>query len=44
MEDNGSPAIKRLRIILLVLIVVGIALLFTQKFWVPRLVDYILTF
>jgi hypothetical protein len=43
MEDNASPAIRRLRIILLVLIVIGIALLLTQKFWVPRLVDYLIT-
>lgn len=44
MEDNASPVIKRLRIILLILIVIGIALLLTQKFWVPKLVDYLLTF
>lgn len=34
--------IKAIRIILLVLIVVGIFLLCTQKFWVPKLVDRIL--
>lgn len=33
---------KGLRIFLLVLIIIGIILLFTQKIWVPKLVDRIL--
>ncbi len=34
---------KTLRIFLLILIIIGIALLFTQKIWVPKLVDKILS-
>ena len=33
---------KFIRIFLLVLIIIGIGLLFTQKFWVPPLVSWIL--
>jgi TM2 domain-containing membrane protein YozV len=33
---------KALRIFLLVLIIIGIGLLITQKLWVPKLVDHIL--
>ena len=33
---------KKFRIFLLILIVIGIALICTQKFWVPKLVDKIL--
>jgi uncharacterized protein YxeA len=33
---------KAIRIILMVLIIIGIGLLATQKVWVPRLVEYIL--
>jgi hypothetical protein len=35
--------IKTIRIILLILIIIGLVLLFTQKFWVPKLVDKILS-
>lgn len=42
LEDNSSPFIRGLRIFLLVLIVIGIGLIFTQNLWVPKLVDYIL--
>lgn len=34
---------KTLRIILLILIIIGLGLLLTQKFWVPKLVDKILS-
>jgi hypothetical protein len=34
---------KKLRIFLLILIIIGIALLLTQKFWVPRLVNQIIS-
>ena len=34
---------KTIRIILLVLIIIGIILIFTQKLWVPKLVDEILS-
>jgi hypothetical protein len=34
---------KFIRIFLLILIIIGIALLFSQKIWVPRLVDKILS-
>lgn len=34
---------KIIRIILAVLIVIGIVLLLTQKLWVPKLVDYIIS-
>lgn len=33
---------KTIRIFLLVLIIIGVGLLFTQKIWVPKVVDYIL--
>jgi hypothetical protein len=33
---------KAVRIILLVLIIIGLGLLFTQKLWVPKVVDYII--
>ncbi len=42
MEDNASPIVRAVRIILLVLIIVGIGLIFTQGTWVPRLVGYLL--
>ena len=38
---NGMQ--KKLRIFLLVLIIIGIILLFTEKIWVPKLVDRILS-
>ncbi|MFA6253904.1 MAG: MliC family protein [Candidatus Paceibacterota bacterium] len=41
-EDNTGPAVKALRLVLLVLIVVGLVLIFTKNLWVPKLVDYIL--
>jgi hypothetical protein len=34
---------KTIRIILLILIIVGLILIFTQKLWVPKLVDEILS-
>ena len=34
---------KTIRIILLILIIIGLILIFTQKFWVPKLVDEILS-
>jgi hypothetical protein len=34
---------KKLRIFLLILIIIGIVLLITQKIWVPRLVDKIIS-
>lgn len=43
LEDNSNPFIRGLRIFLLILIIIGIALIFTQNLWVPTLVDYILT-
>jgi len=43
LEDNSNPFIRGLRISLLVLIVIGIGLIFTQNLWVPKLVDYILS-
>lgn len=44
IENNSSLFIKVLRFFLLLLIIVGIFLIFTQKMWVPKLVDYILSF
>lgn len=35
---------KFIRIFLLVLIIIGIGLLATQKFWVPKLVDKIIEY
>jgi hypothetical protein len=35
---------KAIQIILLVLIIIGLGLIFTQKYWVPGLVDFILKF
>lgn len=42
MENNASPLIRTVRIVLLVLIIVGIGLILTKDTWVPKLVDYIL--
>jgi hypothetical protein len=42
IEDNSSVFIRTFRIFLLILIIIGIILIFTQKIWVPKLVDYIL--
>ncbi|CAN5130770.1 hypothetical protein BH11PAT3_BH11PAT3_2070 [soil metagenome] len=39
---HPSRALKIIQIVLLVLIVIGIGLLATQKIWVPRLVQYLL--
>ena len=33
---------KKIQIILLVIIIIGLGLIFTQKFWVDRLVDFII--
>ena len=41
-ENNASPVVKAVRIILLILIIVGLVLIFTKNLWVPKLVDYIL--
>jgi len=35
--------IKAIRIFLLVLIIIGFSLIFTQKIWVPKVVDFILS-
>lgn len=43
MENNSSPLIRKVRIILLVLIVVGLTLIFTQNSWLPKLTEYVLT-
>lgn len=42
IEDNASPAIRIMRIALLVLIVVGIGLIVKRDSWVPLLVDTII--
>jgi uncharacterized membrane protein YbaN (DUF454 family) len=42
MENNSSPTIKKIRIILLILIIIGIGFIVTNNIWVPKLVDYIL--
>ncbi len=39
---NPSPLLKAVQIILLILIVIGVILLLTQKIWVPKLVELIL--
>jgi hypothetical protein len=41
-EDNASPTIRVVRIVLLVLIVIGVGLLLTQDMWVPKLVEILL--
>lgn len=38
---HPSPIVRVIQALLLVLIVVGVALLLTQKIWVPKLVDYL---
>jgi len=42
LENNESPIIRTVRIVLLVLIVVGIGLLVTQDRWVPVVVSFLL--
>lgn len=39
---HSGPVIRAVRIFLLILIVIGLGLLATQNFWVPKLVDFIL--
>jgi hypothetical protein len=39
---SSLPLIKLIRILLLVLIIIGIVLLCTTNFWVPKLVNFIL--
>ena len=41
-DYNPSPFMRAVQIFLLVLILIGIGLLVTQKLWVPKLVEYIL--
>lgn len=43
-EDNASPFIRGLRIVLLVLIVLGVSLIVTRDRWVPKVVNYILSY
>lgn len=43
MENNSSPLIRKIRIILLILIIIGLTLIFTQNIWLPKLMEYILT-
>ena len=42
IEDNTSPTIRAVRIILLVMIIVGLALIFTRDWWLPSVVNYLL--
>lgn len=35
---------KKLQIILLIIIIIGLGLIFTQKFWVDKLVNLILQY
>jgi|CXWL01.1.fsa_nt_gi hypothetical protein len=42
-EYNPSSFIRAVQIFLLILILIGIGLLVTQKVWVPKLVEYILS-
>jgi heat shock protein HslJ len=44
IENSSNLFVRILRIILLILIIIGVILIFTQKLWVPKLVDYILSF
>lgn len=39
---NPSPFLRAVQILLLVLIILGIGLLFTQKIWVPKVVAFLL--
>jgi len=43
MENNSSSLIRKVRIILLILIIIGLALIFTKNIWLPKLTDYVLT-
>lgn len=42
-EYHTSPLLRGVQIFLFILIVAGIALLATQKIWVPKVVDFIMT-
>ncbi len=41
-DYHPSPLLKAVQIFLLILIIIGIGLLMTQKLWVPKVVDYML--
>ena len=43
IENNSSPLVRVVRLVLLVLIIIGIGLLLTLKMWVPKLVNIILS-
>lgn len=43
MESNSSSIIRKIRIILLVIIIIGLGLIFTQNIWLPKLNEYALT-
>jgi len=40
----NQSMLKFIRIFLLVLIIIGLGLIFTQKTWVPKLVDKIISY
>lgn len=40
--NKPSPSLRNIQIFLLVLIVLGIGLLFTQKMWVPDFVQFLI--
>ena len=42
IEDNASPIVRMVRIILLAMIIVGLGLIATRDSWVPKLVNFIL--
>ncbi len=42
-EYHSTPLLRGIQIILLILIVIGITLLSTQKMWLPSLTNFLLT-
>jgi len=43
-DYHPSPLLRGFQIFLLILIIVGLALIVTQNFWVPKLVGAILAY
>ncbi len=39
----SDPWLRKVQIVLLVLIVIGVGLIVTKRWWVPKLVEYIIS-
>ncbi len=42
IEDNSSPTIRVIRIVLLIMIIIGLTLIFSRDWWLPSVINYLL--